>query len=71
MCRMTLMQHYTYDLFDTYDTYATTCPLLCIKFTLICNLSHPLGSLLAKFEFAAVISPVTVADKANSDDFDL
>ena len=27
-------------------------------------LRHPLGSMLAKFELAAVISPVTVADKA-------
>ena len=27
---------------------------------------HPLGGLLAKFELAAVISPVLVADKAKS-----
>ena len=38
---------------------------------LIFYLLHPLGSLLAKFGFAAVISPVSEADKAKSDDFDL
>ena len=32
---------------------------------------YPLGSLLAKFGFEAVISPVSVADKAKSSDFDL
>ena len=32
---------------------------------------HPLGSLLAKFGFTTVVSPVSVADKEKSDDFDL
>ena len=32
---------------------------------------YPLGSLLAKLGLAAVISPVSVADKVKSDDFDL
>ena len=38
---------------------------------LICYILHCLGSLLAEFGLAAVISPVSVADKAKSDDFDL
>ena len=33
--------------------------------------SSSLGSLLAEFGLAAVIRPVSVADKAKSDDFDL
>ena len=45
-------------------------PLLSIWSTLICYLPHLLGN-LAKFELAAVISSVTVADKTKSDDFDL
>ena len=46
-------------------------PLLSIRSILICYLLHPLGSLLAKFGLAAVISPVPVADEAKSDDCDL
>ena len=38
---------------------------------MICYFLHPLKSLLAKFGFAAVIGPVSVGDKAKSDDFDL
>ena len=37
---------------------------------LIYYLLYPLVSLLTKFGLAAVISPVSVADKAKSDDFD-
>ena len=37
----------------------------------MCYLLHPLGSLLAEFWLAAVISPVSVVDKAKSGDFDL
>ena len=42
-----------------------------IRSILICYLFHHLGSLLAKFGFAAVISPVSGADKAKSEGFDL
>ena len=38
---------------------------------LICNLPYALGSLLAKFGWADVISPGGIADKAKSDDFDI
>ena len=38
---------------------------------LICYLSHHVRDLLAKFGFAALISPVYVADKAKSDGFEL
>ena len=37
----------------------------------MCYLPYPLEGLLAKLELAAVIIPVTVADNAKSDDFDL
>ena len=37
----------------------------------ICYLLHYLGSLLAKYGFSAVISPVLGADEAKSDGFDL
>ena len=37
----------------------------------ICHLFNPLGNLLAEFGFVSVISPVSVPDKAASDDFDL
>ena len=33
--------------------------------------SSTLGKTLAKFAFAAVISPVSVADEAKGDDFDI
>ena len=46
-------------------------PLLIIRSILICYLLNPLGSLLAEFGLAAVISPVSVADEAKSDVFDL
>ena len=36
---------------------------------LICYLLELLGSPLAKLGFAAVVSPVSVTDKAKSDDF--
>ena len=35
------------------------------------NLLQPLSSLWAKFGFAAIISHISVADKARSDRFDL
>ena len=35
------------------------------------NLLHPLGSLLAKFGFTAIVSHISAADKVNSDNFDL
>ena len=42
-----------------------------IRSILICYLAHPLGSLLANFGLAALIGPVSVADKARSEDFDI
>ena len=39
------------------------------NFSCICYLFHPLGSLLAKFGFAAVISLIPVANNVKSDDF--
>ena len=36
---------------------------------LLWYLVHPFGSILAKFEFAADISPVLIADEVKSDDF--
>ena len=46
-------------------------PLLSKRHIIICYLFHSLGSLLAKFGFAAVISSVSVTDDAKRDDFDL
>ena len=46
-------------------------PLLSIQFILICYLLHTLGSLMAKFGIATVLSPISEADEVNSDDFDL
>ena len=46
-------------------------PLLSIRSILIWYLLHPLGSVLEKFGLAVVISPVSVADKAKSNDFDI
>ena len=37
---------------------------------MICYLLHPLGSVFPKHEFSAVLSPVSVADKAKRDDID-
>ena len=45
-------------------------PLLSIKSILIWYLLHSLGGLLAECGLTAFISPVSVADKARSDDFD-
>ena len=44
--------------------------LVPIRSILIYYIFHPLGSLLAKFGLLAVISPILVADKAKSSDFD-
>ena len=46
-------------------------PLLHKMSVLICYLLNPLGSLLADFGLKAVISPVSVADKAKNQSFDL
>ena len=46
-----------------------TWTLLSIRPILICHLLHPLESLLTRFGLAVVISPVSVADKAKSDDW--
>ena len=46
-------------------------PLLTIKPILIHNFFQPLSSLLAQFGFAAIISHISVADKAKRDRFDL
>ena len=48
------------------DPYLVQCLYL-----YICCLLHPVESLLAKFGFAAVISPVSVADKTKNADLDL
>ena len=45
--------------------------LVGIRPNLICYLLHPLGSILADVGFSDIISPVSVADKAKHDDFDL
>ena len=67
MCRKTLMQHfYLVTLFDRPWPW----PLLSIEPILLCCLLRPTGGLLAEFGFAAIISPVSVADKAKSDNFD-
>ena len=55
----------------TFLTSHLSRPLLIIRSILICYLLHAFGSTLAKFELAAVVSPVSVADKSKSDDFDL
>ena len=50
--------------------YLTTWPwtLLNLRPILLYYLLHPLGTLLTEFGFAAVISPVSLADKVKSDD---
>ena len=66
MCRTTLIQHFhlvtLFDLTLTFTKY---------KAHTYMSPFHPLRSLLAQFGFAAVISPVSVADKAKIDNFDL
>ena len=67
MCRAALIQHFhlvtlidlTVALTFTYE------PIL------IWYIFHPIGRMLAKFWFAAFMSPVSVANKAKSDEFDL
>ena len=54
-----------------YLTWPWPWPLLSTRAILICYLLHHLGSPFAKFGFAAFISPVSGADKAKSNDFDL
>ena len=72
MCRTTLKQHFDLvTLFDLTLTLVWPWPLLSISSMLICYVLHCIGSLLAESGLAAVISPVSVADKAKSDDFDL
>ena len=73
--RRTISKQYFYSvtLFDLTLTFADLLPLtfalLSIRSILICYLLHRLGSLLAQFRLVAGISPVSVADKAKSDDF--
>ena len=67
MCRTTLRQHFAFvTLFDL----TLTLTLLSIRFTLIWYPPHPYVSLLTKLGLSAVISPVTVADKAKSHDLE-
>ena len=54
-----------------YLTWSWPWPLLSIRPILTHNLLQPLRSLLAKFGFAAIISRISVADKAKSDRLDL
>ena len=54
-----------------YLTWPWPWPLLTIRPILTRNLLQPLRSLLAKFGFAAIISRISVADKAKSDRLDL
>ena len=60
------MQHFI--LVTLFDLTVT---LISIRPMLISSLPYPHESLLAKFGLAAVIGPVSVADKVKSDDFDL
>ena len=66
MCRRTLMQH-----FNLVTFFDLTLTFTKFKVHTLCYFPHPLGSLSANFELVAVINPVTVADKAKSDDSDL
>ena len=65
MCGTTAMQQFHLVTFDLTLTLSFTQ----YEATLIRYLLYPLGSFLAKRWFAADISPVSVADKAKSDDF--
>ena len=68
MCRTALMQHF--NLVTLFDLTLTLTVSQYKAHTYI-RPFYPLGSLLVKFGLTAVISPVSVADKAKSDDFDL
>ena len=75
MCHTTLMQNsHLVTLFDLTLalTLVFTCqgqPLPRLRSIVICYLLHHPGSPLAKFGLAAVISSVSGADKAKSNDF--
>ena len=68
LCRTTVGQYFH---LVTFLTWPWAWPLLTIRSLLIRFLLLRLKSLLAKFGFAAVICPVSVAGKAKSDGFDL
>ena len=55
----------------SYLTWPAPWPLLSLRSALTFYLPHSLGSLFARFELSAVISPVRVTDMAKSDDFDI
>ena len=68
---MTLMRYF--DLVGCFDlaltfTYYKVHPYMIFYHV---RILYPLGSLLAKFLFPAVISQGSVADKGKSDDFDI
>ena len=65
-CRTTLMQRFEFG-----DLIWPNLDLYLEKGLFISYLLHSFGSLLAKFGFKLVNSPVSVAKKAKSDDFDL
>ena len=70
MCRTTLVTFSHFHFGDVFWPHLDPC-VLSIPSILICFLLHLLRSLLTKFEFIAIISPIWAAGKAKGDDFDV
>ena len=71
--KLTPIKHVSHDThtFSFSDLFDLTLPFLTIRPILICHLYVTLRSLWAQFGFAAVISPISLANMAKIDDFDL